>query len=139
MKPGNRWFGWLFSQDRRHTTRQKSLPLIAYYWDGGEPVAHGILDASLTGVYLLTKQRWYPGTVVTITLQRVRAEVNDPERSIAVNSKVVRSGTDGVGFLFLPSPPQDSRGTDGMATRAADARALQRFFERVEEDRKLSV
>ena len=57
-----RWIEWLFSEDRRRATRYQSLPLVAYYWDGAEPEAHGVLDASLTGLYLLTKQRWYPGT-----------------------------------------------------------------------------
>ena len=139
VKPSNRWFGWLFSQDRRVTKRHRSLPLVAYYWDGAEPLAHGILDASLSGVYLLTKQRWYPGTVVTMTLQRARASTSDPDRSVSVNAKVVRSGTDGVGLAFLP-PPQDSRGGGpDLAMRAADAKMLQRFFEQVQADQRMTA
>jgi hypothetical protein len=135
VQPVGGWFERLFTRDRRQAKRHTSLPLVAYYWDGAEPVAHGILDASLSGLYLLTKQRWYPGTVVTVTLQRARAAANDPDRSIAVNAKVVRSGSDGVGLAFMPSPPQESRGTATSAMRAADTKTLQRFFDRVNTDR----
>ena len=139
MKPVTRWFESLFSRDRRNAKRQTSLPLVAYYWDGAEPLAHGILDASLAGVYLLTKQRWYPGTIVTLTLQRARAAANDPDRSIAVNSRVVRSGPDGVGLVFVPSPPQNSRNADTSSLRAADDKTLTKFFQLVEGDRNLKT
>jgi hypothetical protein len=76
---------------------------------------------------------------VTLTLQRVRAAADDLDRSIAVNARVVRSGTDGVGLAFVPSPSQDSRAGSDSATRAADAKTLQRFFDRVEADRKLNA
>jgi len=134
VTPVKRWFEWLFSEDRRQAKRHKSLPLVAYYWDGAEPVAHGILDASLTGMYLLTKQRWYPGTVVTMTLQRARAAKSDPERSIAVNARVVRSGSDGVGLAFLPLQRQESRRTFDSSMHAVDEKVLHQFFHRVQED-----
>jgi hypothetical protein len=130
---------WLFSEDRRRAARYKSLPLVAYYWDGAEPVAHGVLDASLTGLYVLTKQRWYPGTVVTITLQRARAAATDPERSIAVHAKVVRAGTDGVGLAFLPAPPVDSRRSEDSVKRTADVKMLHQFFHRVHADKGMSA
>jgi len=135
VNPVKRWMEWLFSEDRRQAPRYKSLPLVAFYWDGAEPVAHGVLDASLTGVYVLTTQRWYPGTVVTMTLQRPDAAVTDPERSIAVNAKVVRSGEDGVGFAFLPTSPVDPRGARDSVIRAADTKLLHQFFHRVHADK----
>lgn len=134
MNPVKLWMERLFSEDRRRAARHKALPLVAYYWDGAEPVAHGVLDVSLTGLYLLTKQRWYPGTVVTMTLQRAHAAATDPERTISVNVKVVRSGSDGVGLAFLPTPTVDSRRAEGHANSAADAKTLHRFFDRVRAD-----
>ena len=134
-----RWIEWLFSEDRRRATRYQSLPLVAYYWDGAEPEAHGVLDASLTGLYLLTKQRWYPGTVVTMTLQRTHAAATDPERSIAVNAKVVRSDADGVGLAFLPTPPIDSRRAEDSVNRAADIKMLHQFLDRVHADKGQSA
>jgi len=99
VTPVKRWFEWLFSEDRRQAKRHKSLPLVAYYWDGAEPVAHGILDASLTGMYLLTKQRWYPGTVVRVTLTDRDHPTGD--RTLTVNAQAVRWGKDGVGLEFV--------------------------------------
>jgi hypothetical protein len=125
---------WLFVEDRRQAARHKSLPIVAYYWDGEEPMAHGILNASSTGLYLLTKQRWYPNTVVAMTLQRVRADVGDPHRTVAVNARVVRSGTEGVGFAFV-FPGIDSPKMRSLPAAAADAWEIQNFLNYVRADK----
>lgn len=130
MKTVKVWLDWLFSQERRKGKRRTSLPLVAYYWDGAEPVPHAVLDASASGIYLLTPQRWYPGTVVTMTLQRAKAAPTDPDRSIAVNAKVVRSGKDGVGLTYVFTPSGDSR----YPTNETDAKTLQGFFHRLNSD-----
>jgi Flp pilus assembly protein TadG len=128
------FFDWLFSQERREGKRRASLPLVAYYWDGAEPVPHAVLNASATGMYLLTQQRWYPGTVVTMTLQRAKAAPTDPERSIAVNAKVVRAGKDGVGLSYVLAPGREVRRADESMATVADLKSLNRFFERVRAD-----
>lgn len=133
MKTVKDWLDWLFSQERREGKRRASLPLVAYYWDGGEPVPHAVLNASSSGMYLLTQQRWYPGTVVTMTLQRAKAAPTDPERTIAVNAKVVRSGKDGVGLAYMLAPMRDVRPDETMAT-VADGKMLGRFLERLNSD-----
>jgi hypothetical protein len=130
--PEQSWLKRLFSSDRRQTPRHKSLPLVAFYWDGAEPVPHGLLDVSLTGLYLLTQQRWYPGTVVTMTLQRARAAATDPERAIAVNARVVRSGKDGVGLEFVPPQTRDPQ------PNVANSKTIRRFFERAQADSELT-
>ena len=79
----------------------KSPPLVAYYWDGGAAVAHSIRDISLSGVYVVTDVRWYPGTHVMIALQRPDLAEGEPHRSLTVNAKVVRFGIDGLGFSFV--------------------------------------
>lgn len=84
--------------ERRKAERRAIPGLVAYYWDGGPPVAHPIREISLTGMYLLTEERWYLGTVVTMRLQQTESA----ENSIAVHAKAVRWGTDGVGMSFLP-------------------------------------
>ncbi len=82
------------------TAPRESLPgLIAYFFTGGTPVAHAVRDISPTGMFIVTGERWYPGTVVRVTLtDRHNATV---ERSITVNAKAVRWGTDGVGLEFV--------------------------------------
>ncbi len=89
------------THDRRRATRMKSPPLVAYYWDGGAAVAHSIRDISLSGVYVVTDVRWYPGTHVMIALQRPDLAEGEPHRSLTVNAKVVRFGIDGLGFSFV--------------------------------------
>jgi len=96
MRPWAKWFEKLVSQDRRRAQRQEALPLVAYYWDGASPRAHAIRDISSTGFYMVTAQRWYAGTLVTLTLQRTGSIDPGPERSIAVQARVIRSGADGV-------------------------------------------
>jgi len=100
------WIGDFFealgSKERRKLRRIAVSKLVAYYWDGGVPIPHIIRNISLTGVYLETEQRWYPGTIVTITLQKIDSAITDPLRAIAVQAKVIRSDADGVGLRFVP-------------------------------------
>jgi hypothetical protein len=85
--------------DPRKTQREALTWLTAYFFTGGRPVAQGVRDISGTGLYVLTEERWYLGTVIRITLTDLRQPI--AERSCTVNAKVVRWGNDGVGFQFL--------------------------------------
>jgi hypothetical protein len=89
------------TQDRRKSERRELPQLVAYYWDGGTSHAHDIRNISSTGLYLLTDIRWYLGTQVMISLQRSDVTAGDPHRSITINARVVRFGTDGLGFAFV--------------------------------------
>jgi hypothetical protein len=87
------------SPEPRKVTREALPGLIAYFFTGGAPVEHPVRDISTSGLYILTRERWYVGTVVRLTLtDQHRRTV---ERSITVNAKVVRSGNDGVGLEFI--------------------------------------
>ena len=83
--------------------------LVAYFYDGGPPTAHCIRDISATGMYLLTLQRWYPATVLTITLQRTDKDEAGVRQSISVQARVVRSSDDGVAFRFLLPKTEEGR------------------------------
>lgn len=125
------WLDWLTSVERRGAGRQQMLPLIAHYWDGGVPIAHRVRDISSQGMYLLTRQRWYPGTLVMLSLQRQDLAASDPHRAIAVKGKVVRSGQDGVGFSFVMNkdPRRDHNELPGGADRKAFESFLRGFKE----------
>lgn len=103
------WFKRLSSYDHRTAQRLKSPLLVAYYWDGSVPMAHKIQNISPTGFYLLTTERWRPGTVVTMTMQRTDTPDgnSNSDHHISVLSKVVRLGEDGVGFEFVPVENKD--------------------------------
>lgn len=101
-KQAKGWFARLLNpepEDARITSRESLPGLIAYYFTGGTPQPHAVRDISVTGMYIVTEERWYPGTIVRVTL----TDRHNPttERSITVNAKAVRAGSDGVGFEFV--------------------------------------
>jgi hypothetical protein len=125
------WFERLLSGDRRRSERQKSPGLIAYYWDGAAPQPHVVRDISSNGLYMLTEQRWYGGTLVLISLQRVGAPEDDPDRSVVVNARVVRTGADGVGFAFVLADKVDTPDPRNVMPGGADRKRFLRFLRRV--------
>ena len=119
----------LFSKEQRRAVRKPSPELAAHYWNGGSPEEHSVRDISSSGLFLLTKERWYPGTLLVITLQK-RGEADDsPGRSIAVQAKSVRWGSDGVGLEFVVLDPQDPRRGMSMLAEGADRKTLDKFLE----------
>ena len=100
-KPKN-WFEKLLApdpSDPRKSPREELPWLGAYFFTGGKPMAYPIRDISAVGVYVLTEERFYPGTVLRITLVDRRRPT--PNRSFTVNAKVVRPAKDGVGLEFV--------------------------------------
>jgi hypothetical protein len=137
METVRSWFKRLSSFDHRRAERLESPLLIAYYWDGSVPVGHEIRDISSSGFYLVTTERWHPGTVVTMTLQRsdiVHSDVNG-DNYISVLSRVVRPGEDGVGFAFVPLETQgSSKKKFSPRSRPVGRKALYRFLEQLNLD-----
>lgn len=99
-EPGN-WLKNLFSKERRRAKRISSVSLVAYYWDGAAPVAHAIRDISSIGLYLLTDERWYPGTLIEMSLQKTGGSDNEQDRAIRIMAKAIRLDSDGVGLSFV--------------------------------------
>jgi hypothetical protein len=116
-------------REHRKTERQRAPQLDAYYWNGAKAVPHGVRDISSTGAYIVTEERWHPGTILMVTLQSTD-EYIDARRplSISVRSKVVRWGIDGVGLTFL-FPNKESVLRDG-----ADRKAFIAFSKSVARD-----
>jgi hypothetical protein len=91
---------WL-ATDRRKARRFPFPGLVAYYWTGGAPKACQIGDISTTGLYIVTEERWLPGSVIPMTLQRANTSGEAPDDWIAVQTYVVRSGIDGQGLALV--------------------------------------
>jgi len=90
--------------DRRRSERRTSPELAAYLWIGTLPKQASVRDISSSGVYLLTRERWAPGDVVSMTLQRRGPLEGSFDRRVAVQARAVRWGDDGIGLSFvLPS------------------------------------
>src|ERR1700760_420861 len=125
------WFEELMAGNQRRPQRYVAPRLVAYFFDGGTPIAHCIRDVSSSGMYLLTTQRWYPGTLVTITLQRTEKDQAGVKQSITVQARVMRSAEDGVGLRFVVPKTAEGRRiqqyiADGI--KLEDPNTLTRFL-----------
>ena len=127
------WLKNLISLDRRRARRLPLPGLVAYYWTGSTPRAYQVADVSLSGLYLLTEERWYPGTLVLMTLQRTDAEGRNLDDAVAVQSRVIRWGTDGLGLSFVLAKAMDLGAQESWTGNAADKKALERFLDRLKE------
>jgi len=122
VRPPKNWLERWWSPDPRKAPRESGQGLAAYYWNGATPKAHSVRDISSTGLYVVTEERWYPGTLVLMTLQTTEDGEKTGERSISVMSRAVRWGNDGVGLQFmLPDEKQERKGlnplTDGVGKK----------------------
>jgi hypothetical protein len=125
---------WLSSSsDRRRAPRHPLPGVVAYYWTGSTPRAYPIADISTTGFYVLTEERWFPGTMVLMTLQRTDSSGRNLDDSIAVQSRVVRWGSDGLGLAFVLSKAVDPQSGESIREKGVDKRSLERFLERLKE------
>jgi hypothetical protein len=128
-----RFLRWLNSEpsDRRRARRHPLPGLVAYHWTGGAPKAYHIGDISDTGFYLLTEERPFLETILLMTLQRTGSDGENPGDSIAVHTKVVRWGADGVRLAFVTSRPTDSMSGDSRPENGGDQKTLEEFVKRL--------
>ena len=127
-QPGKRFWRRLMGRERRRAERRAVPGLVAYYVDGGPPVPHTVREISLTGMYLLTEQRWYLGTVVMMRLQQMDSNQDDSDHSIGVSARAVRWGTDGVGMAFLPSAQNPYQNSIDSRSREGNLMSMERFI-----------
>lgn len=123
-----RFLHWLFPEvNQRRAIRYTSPGLVAYYWTGGAPYSHQVGNISATGLFLLTKERWAPGTLIQMTLQQQdgRASKNN---SICVLSEVVRWGDNGSGFNFVLSDYDNVREYGILPSESIDRKSVERFL-----------
>lgn len=95
------------SIDRRRAERRNSPALAAYHWKDSIPRENTIRDISSTGAYLVTQERWEPGEVITLTLQR--SGPLQKENSFPIHAKAVRWDDQGVAVSFVLPPGADLR------------------------------
>lgn len=122
----------LLGEERRRAERHILPGLVAYYWEGGPPRPHPIREISLTGMYLLTEERWYLGTVLMMRLQQADIAEIDPDHSITVHARAVRHGSDGVGMEFLPGTQNVSQNVHDPRNRTGGEKVLKEFVRRFE-------
>lgn len=112
----------------RKASRAALPGLIAHFWTGGAPQAHPIRDISSTGLYVLTEERWYPGTMIQMTLKKTGSGGAKTDFSISLMAKSSRWGNDGVGLEFVV---RDPRKPLSAQVEGVDREQLDRFLERL--------
>jgi hypothetical protein len=125
---------WLFpappSNDRRRGERMPAPGLVAYYWTGSAPQAYQLSNVSQNGLFLLTEERWLPGTRIVMTLQNQQRNDAEPEEIHRVESKVIRWGVDGVGCEFVESEFVDLNSGEIIEGQKFDREAFMQFLSR---------
>ncbi len=127
-----RFLRWLFPDiNQRRAKRFPTPGLVAYYWTGGEAYSFHVGDMSATGLFLLTKERWAPGTLIQMTLHQRDGRITTADSSISVLSEVVRWGENGAGFNFILSD-YESLSDFGIAPgETTDRKSVERFLQRI--------
>jgi hypothetical protein len=134
FKTTKNWLQRLFKRgprELRKATREPLSGIVAYFFTGGGPAAHGVRDISAHGIYIFTEERWYLGTVIRLTITDRQEPV--AQHSITLNAKVVRWGNDGVGLEFVLADDNNrrrSRMVDETLTSVSRAMVKQ-FLQRV--------
>jgi len=123
---------WLFPDppDPRKASRIPVDGLVAHFFTGGAPQAHEIRDVSPTGLYVVTTERWYLGTLIRMTLTKPDIGQTPADRSITIQARSVRWGNDGVGLEFVVAPGKSKRGP-ASPLETVDAGQLEQFLRRV--------
>jgi hypothetical protein len=123
---------WLFPEvNQRRAKRFPTPGLVAYYWTGGAPHSYHVGDMSATGLFLLTKERWAPGTLIQMTLQVQDGRVNNSDSSICVLTEVVRWSDNGAGFNFILADYENVLNYGIMPAEAIDRKSVERFLGKV--------
>lgn len=127
------WLDKLMSSERRGAERSKPYELVVHYWNGAAPTGHSARDISSSGIFLLTEDRWYPGTLIMLSLQRAGALMSDPDRAIMVKAQVIRADSDGVALALLATAPAPMEVRDTFSS-GADEKTIHQFLNKLKAD-----
>lgn len=114
--------------DRRKASRKSVENMVASFWTGGAPIVHTIRDVSSTGLYVVTAERWYLGTVVRMTLAKADLVRPDGRISVCVGAEAIRWGNDGVGLRFVVDSTRRKNRGQQLSLYGADREQLDQFL-----------
>ena len=112
--------------DQRVANRHSMPPLTAWLGMVRTSKEYKVGDVSVAGFYMITEDRWVPGTSFPITLERT--DDAGARRTLTVRSTVVRSGEDGVGFSFLQNAAEESADGTMVTDTRVDLTKLAQFL-----------
>jgi len=111
--------------DQRVANRHAVPPVVAYLGHVRSSKVYKIADISIAGFYMVTEDRWIPGTGFPVTLERT--DEGALEQRLTVYSTVVRVGEDGMGFTFLKPADEEQQSGENGTTRV-DLTQLAQFL-----------
>jgi hypothetical protein len=129
-------------RDPRSAAREPLDGLASFFWTGGIPKPHPIRDISLTGLYIVTRERWFPGTEIVMTLTKTTGNGPNPEHSLSLCTRAIRWGKDGVGLQFLLASSMGRSSAHRHMAANVDLNELNHFLMRLkagEEQNSLSI
>ncbi|MBS1804286.1 MAG: hypothetical protein JST28_13040 [Acidobacteria bacterium] len=110
--------------DQRVAHRHSMPPLTAWLGMVRSSKEYKVGDVSVAGFFMLTEERWIPGTSFPITLERT--DEAGMGRNLTVHATVIRIGEDGVGFSFQQNVAEEAA-AGGLNTRV-DLTKLAQFL-----------
>ncbi len=87
--------------ERRRDGRVSTFGLVALYGRNANQNKARIKNLSMTGVYVVTKERWLPGTDILLTLQKRHLLHTRSLPGVRMWARSVHLGKDGVGLTFV--------------------------------------
>lgn len=101
----SRFLKWLYpgayEKNRRKGARIPIPNLVAYDTTTGVAQSFEVGDISATGMFLLTEERWPPGSMLSLSVQREGPQETGTERRFQLQAWAVRLAQNGVGFSFV--------------------------------------
>ena len=131
MPPKLRFLSWLLRVKQCRAKRYSTPDLVAYYFTGGAPHSFQVGDMSATGLYLLTPERWAPGTLIQMTLHKKDGRGGSPKDSICVLSELVRFDENGAGFSFVLPDCEYLCAYGLRPEEVLDRKSIERFMRKV--------
>lgn len=103
-----RFLRWLYpavyQEERRSSVRWPASGLVAYQIRGESLRKLEVRNISSSGIYVLTGERWKPGEMIQLSLQKNGLPEQRVDHRVEVEAGAVRFGSDGVGLTFaLPA------------------------------------
>ena len=105
--------------ERPRAERRIPVGLSAWHGDHLSPRLDKVRDISITGLFLVTEERWPIGETINLTLQGEGQPEDEAELQIEVQAKVVHCKEDGVGLTFVLPAPVDRNLWGVLIHRAA--------------------
>ena len=105
---------WILNRDEDFNPVTLNQPIVAHFWNGGSSTRYEVKSVSPSGAFIAADDRWYPGTIITMTFQYDAHPANAlapgaAGESIFMRGKVTKISPGGVEvrFVFLS---EDERG-----------------------------